>query len=343
MGNNMISLPLPLFTSMLCLLLAPLLWRLDLGRRASGVFFAVLSLCFALQAFLVGLRFGYGIDDFIVFQRLLPLAVGPLMYLGFLGLAVPQDLFHRRVWQHLGIAATLTIVLSVMGSVFLDFDLIIGLSYLTYCTLLIRLARKGPDALIQARLGLGKPVIQWMTAGAAFLGVLLMLDTVIALNFALAGGAQVSRIVSFGSAVFIVVLLIILARQPRRTPRTKTAQTSPTQTEDAQIETQAREMLSRTQLYLDPDLTVQRLARRLSIPERALSAAINQSQGMNVSQYVNGFRLDHAARLLRDTDDSVSKITLQSGFLTRSNFYREFQRVYGMSPARYRETAEHQT
>jgi AraC-like DNA-binding protein len=60
---------------------------------------------------------------------------------------------------------------------------------------------------------------------------------------------------------------------------------------------------------------------------------------MNMSQYVNGFRLDHAARLLRETNDSVTQVMSQSGFLTRSNFYREFQRVYRQTPAQYREGA----
>ena len=70
---------------------------------------------------------------------------------------------------------------------------------------------------------------------------------------------------------------------------------------------------------------------------RNLSAAINQSKGMNVSQYVNGFRLAHAATSLRETQLSVTEIAALSGFLSRSNFYREFQRSYGQSPVTYRQ------
>lgn len=98
-------------------------------------------------------------------------------------------------------------------------------------------------------------------------------------------------------------------------------------------------MLIETQLFLDTDLTLERLARRLHVPTRAVSEAINQSQGMNVSQYVNGFRLTHAAELLKTTDLPVTQVTEQSGFLTRSNFYREFERVFAMSPSAYRKTS----
>jgi AraC-like DNA-binding protein len=108
--------------------------------------------------------------------------------------------------------------------------------------------------------------------------------------------------------------------------------------EHAALEAEVRALLESTQLYLEPDLSVQRLARRMHVPVRALSVAINQTQGMNVSQYVNRFRMEHAADLLRGTDLSVAAVLEQSGFLTRSNFYREFQRVYGQSPAAFRQS-----
>ncbi|WP_293451879.1 helix-turn-helix transcriptional regulator, partial [Planktotalea sp.] len=106
--------------------------------------------------------------------------------------------------------------------------------------------------------------------------------------------------------------------------------------DNVRLEQDARALLISTQLYLEPDLSVQRLSRRLHVTVRALSVAINRTQDMNVSQYVNYFRMEHAADLLLGTDQSVAKVMAQSGFLTRSSFYREFQRVYGCSPAAYR-------
>jgi AraC-like DNA-binding protein len=49
--------------------------------------------------------------------------------------------------------------------------------------------------------------------------------------------------------------------------------------------------------------------------------------------------LAHAAEMLLKSDDPVAQISEKSGFLTRSNFYREFQRVYGTTPAAYRDQA----
>ena len=71
------------------------------------------------------------------------------------------------------------------------------------------------------------------------------------------------------------------------------------------------------------------------IPSRDVSRAVNASSGGNVSQYVNKLRIDEACRLLRETDMSVIQIAFASGFNTKSNFNREFQRNVGQSPSNW--------
>jgi len=153
-------------------------------------------------------------------------------------------------------------------------------------------------------------------------------------------GANAPKLITYGTIPVIIVLLAALIALPVIFYRARTTlpPASRPDTEDAGIEEKFRTLMDEHHLYLDPELTVQRLAKRLHLPARTLSAAINRMQGTNVSQYVNTFRLDHAARLLVDTKDSVSSIAIESGFMTRSNFYREFQRVYGQSPTEYRKS-----
>jgi AraC-like DNA-binding protein len=342
LDTQMLSIPLPILAAILCAVIAPLMLRLDLGRRVAGVFFALLFASFALQSLLVGLRFGYGVERFITFQRVLPMSVGPLLYLGFVALALDGASFRKHALLHLGAGFGLAVGLGLFANIFRDFDLVISASYVFYTVLLIRLARRGPDNLIFARLDIARPALRWIYGSVGMLLGLLALDTAIALSFVMARGTSAPALVTFGSALLIALLLLILTSIPARLAlqkSTKAKPNIPVESEEATLEAAARAMLMRSQIYLDPDLTVQRIARRLSVPERNLSNAINVSQGMNVSQYVNGFRLEHAADLLRETEDSVAKVMSQSGFLTRSNFYREFQRVYGQSPASYREAA----
>ena len=46
--------------------------------------------------------------------------------------------------------------------------------------------------------------------------------------------------------------------------------------------------------FLDPDLTLARLARKLTVPAKQLSSAINRVKGENVSRYINRHRIEHA-------------------------------------------------
>lgn len=340
LGQQMASIPLPMLTALLCLAVAAVMLRLDLGRRASGRFFAALFVVFAIEAVLVGLRFGYGVTRMIPLQGMLPLFVGPLMYLGFAALACEGPALRRAAALHFGAAVAVNLAVALPFVSLSAKDAAIMGSYVFYLIVLIRLWRRGPDHLIHARLDIAPHITRWMFSAAGLLALILLMDSLIALNFAVGQGSRAATMISFGSVVLIAVLLITLASLPtlmaaRPVPRAKPVSTAPDSDSAAVVEA-AQALLTRTQLYLDPDLSVQRVARRLQLPERKLSAAINQVEGINVSQFVNGFRLAHAADLLRGTDDSVARIMAQSGFLTRSNFYREFTRVYGMSPAQYR-------
>jgi len=89
-------------------------------------------------------------------------------------------------------------------------------------------------------------------------------------------------------------------------------------------------------LYRDPDLTLQRLARRSGIPARQISGALNRIYGRNVSQVVNEYRVSDAKQRLVTTSDQITAIMLEAGFGTKSNFNREFLRVTGMTPSGYR-------
>lgn len=341
--NSMVVLPLPFVLSLLWALAAVLIWRLDLGRAKAAVFFSMLFAVFAVETLLVALRFGYGVEQLVVVQRILPLLVGPLMYLAFSTLAVSSERFRKMAFIHLGAVAVFAFGMQLFPSNLAPLDWLIGLSYLVYAVALLLLWRKGGDHLIHAHMNVSRSVVHWMLWGAGLLVLLLVFDTAIAVSFAAQKAGQALTIISYGSIALIPVLLIIFFILPSflkaRIVQAKLPIGGPIEGNGAavKLEAEARTLLNTTKLYLDPDLSVQRLAKRLHVPARNLSLAINETQGMNVSQYVNGYRLSHAADLLRESDDSVAKVMAQSGFLTRSNFYREFQRVYGQSPAAFRQ------
>ena len=328
------ALPLPLFTFVLSGVACVMLWRLDIGHRAARVYFTIAFALIACGTLLTGLRFGYGVDDLAPVQRVVPLFVGPLIYLGFRTYTGATPAQGNTALLHLGAWAIVAVLPQLIPDMRGAYDIAIGASYLIYATLILRLWGRGADALRSAPLDLTRGLRAWMLVAAGMLLLMLVFDTAIALSFATGQTENALLLISAGSAISGASLIAaIVAFSGRPAPVRVAKAANP---ECVEIEQAARALLLESQLYLDTGLTLDRLARRMTLPARAVSEAINQSQGMNVSQYVNGFRLDHAARLLRESDAPIVRVMEQSGFLTRSNFYREFERVHAQSPTAYR-------
>ncbi|UYV36935.1 AraC family transcriptional regulator [Rhodobacteraceae bacterium D3-12] len=339
---NMVSFPLPLMTATLLLGVAVLVWGLELGaRRANVMFVGLLGLC-AIEAVLVGVRFGYGEERLVPLQRVLPMYLGPMIYLSFVSLTVGAARFWRLAVFHLVVPVVILGAFWLWVDDLRQLDWLISASYLVYIAALFMLWRRGPDGLSYAHVEATRGLSNGILRGVGILGFVLLLDTAIALDFMMNRGANAATLITYGSVPLIVIMLAALITIPRmvQAPQVAPAKAPASRGGEAEIEARLCDLMRQEQLFLDPDITVQRLARRMHLPVRVLSAAVNRETGKNVSQYVNDFRLEHAAAMLVQGQDSVAKIAAQSGFLTRSNFYREFQRVYGVSPVEYRTAAQ---
>lgn len=337
----MINFPLPVLTALLCCVIAIFVWRLNLGiKRVSNTFAWLFVLC-AAEAFLVALRFGYGVEQFIWLQRILPLLLGPMVYLGFYAATVEAKTIARAMVFHLSVPIFILAIFWIFSVHMHELDWVISASYILYALLLFKLWRKGPDALSFVRVDITQSLSNWMLRGLMLIVFVLVLDTAIALDFVLNKGAHVPQLISYGSVPLIILLIAALIALPTLVSSSNNA-AKPASTAPANSDIQQRfdEIMRDEEIYLDPYLSLQRIAKRLHVPAREVSSAINRSKGMNVSQYVNTFRVAHAEQILVSSNDSVVKVAEQSGFLTRSNFYREFQRIHGKSPNEYRK--EHQ-
>ncbi len=123
-----------------------------------------------------------------------------------------------------------------------------------------------------------------------------------------------------------------IASQPKEISQTS----EPNETEVNNIIRQLDELMISKEVFLDPDLTLDRLARKLIIPARQISNAVNQAYGRNLSQVINEYRIERAKTLLENTKDPITQVYLNSGFQTKSNFNREFARVTQQTPSAYR-------
>ncbi len=118
----------------------------------------------------------------------------------------------------------------------------------------------------------------------------------------------------------------------------------PEEAEDTPVTRQLTEQLSQIieeeELFKQPDLRVTDIAARLATNRTYISAIIKSLSGDNFSNLINGYRVRYAQKLMKEHPEmSISEIATESGFSSRSAFYRNFKDVTGLNPADWKKQA----
>jgi AraC-like DNA-binding protein len=320
------AFPIPVFAAVV------LLWfllRAIVRREGPAVFLALLALC-AGQALITALAMHYGQAWAGMVRPVTAAAIPALAWVAFITTAVRR--VERRDLVH-AIGPAFVGFCRVTSPVALD--LVIPLLFLGYGAAILAALRAGPDALPRLALAAGdRPGQLWRTVAWALIASAIS-DGVIVVAQVAGQAALVPWIISLTSSLTFALVggmslatdLQPEAEEPASDPGDDAA--------EAEVMARLHSLLAREALYLDPDLTLNRLSRRLLVPAKRLSIAINRHTGGNVSRLINGFRVEAAcARLTKG--ESVTEAMLGSGFNTKSNFNREFLRVTGQSPSAWR-------
>lgn len=91
--------------------------------------------------------------------------------------------------------------------------------------------------------------------------------------------------------------------------------------------------------YLDSLLTIKKLSAISRVPVNVLSYIINTDTGNNFYYFINRYRIDHAAGLLRAESEAATRIldiAYASGFNSKSVFNTMFRKFKGATPREYR-------
>ena len=100
---------------------------------------------------------------------------------------------------------------------------------------------------------------------------------------------------------------------------------------------QLKVMMEQEKLYCDEELTLPRLITALGVTPHQLSQFLNQHYNKNFNNFINGYRIDDAKKLLIDepTRNTLS-IALSVGFNSYSAFHSAFRKTTRLSPAGFR-------
>ncbi len=83
--------------------------------------------------------------------------------------------------------------------------------------------------------------------------------------------------------------------------------------------------------------TLEEAAASAGLSRRHFTEIFRKLSGETWHRHLERLRLNHARRLLTETDSSVLAVTFECGFENPSNFHRVFKRAFGCSPNAIRE------
>lgn len=89
--------------------------------------------------------------------------------------------------------------------------------------------------------------------------------------------------------------------------------------------------------HLADRLSTARVARALRINPDYLNRVFREVHDMTMTQYLHRRRLADAAKLLRETTDSVAEVAAACGYSSVAHFRRMFERLNGLAPRDYRQ------
>lgn len=343
----MLSIPVPFVVSMLLGLLAVTLYmRFSEQAKVACLF---LGLC-AFTTGMVGLRWTFELRYLSIAQAILASLIPVAAWYTFIYASREQGFFPIK---HL--IAPLFIIASFVIKPWLELPLdeALTLIYVGYGIALIRFSGK-ETTLINVSLGNWEGVKKagniagWMMI---FSGVV---DAFISLDLTFNQGEFTLYILTSAHLILLPVLSIAVVVAGINTPVSEecSSEKVSSDSEDSkgdsvmtkeraqEITTMLDARIRDDLLYLDPELTLSKLTRKLGVPAKQISIAVNQVHGQNISKIINEYRIEHAKYSLITSQDSITKIFMNSGFQTKSNFNREFLRMAGMTPSEYRKISD---
>ena len=108
------------------------------------------------------------------------------------------------------------------------------------------------------------------------------------------------------------------------------------ETNIAELRARIEQVVQSEQMFLQPNLKIVDLVKRLNTNRNYIYKAINLGKGVSFTEYINRMRIDYAKNLIdKNTEMTLGEIAFQSGFSSNTSFYRNFKQLIGLGPKEY--------
>lgn len=93
--------------------------------------------------------------------------------------------------------------------------------------------------------------------------------------------------------------------------------------------------------HLEQELSLEKIARELNYSKYYMARAFRKSTGITLHKYIQGRRLDEAARKLAQTGQPIIEIAFDAGYGSQQAFTQAFRVEYLCTPQEYRRRGQY--
>jgi AraC-like DNA-binding protein len=100
-------------------------------------------------------------------------------------------------------------------------------------------------------------------------------------------------------------------------------------------------LMVRDKIFLDPELTLEKMAERTPYSAKRLSQLINSTYNQNFFDFINSYRIKEAEIILKEPQrpkPTILEVMYACGFSSKSSFNTIFKQKTGMTPSDYRKS-----
>ena len=95
------------------------------------------------------------------------------------------------------------------------------------------------------------------------------------------------------------------------------------------------------QANLEKSISLEQVSRLSNMSKSSFGRYFKQYTRKSFSNYLNEMRIQKACKLLLETDFSIYRISLETGFQNLSNFNRHFKKLMKLTPSQFRKGVEY--
>ena len=132
---------------------------------------------------------------------------------------------------------------------------------------------------------------------------------------------------------------LILESNTKKNKLNNTSRYSYDENELKQLKKMLLSIVNEQKVYLDEDLTLNKLAQQIPTTDKKLSTLLNQYMKTTFYDFVNKHRVESVKEKLKSNDFAhltILGIAYESGFNSKTSFNRIFKKETGLSPSEYK-------